>query len=191
MTSPTPTTPARPVAELHAEADRALTAVVDAVPAARWDDPSPCEGWSARDVVRHLIDAQREFLTGKGFDLGPAPDVDADPAAAWRTHAAAVAPLLADDGAMATAFDGHFGPTTVGETFARFYAFDMVAHRWDIARAVGRDERFTDEEMDRLEAGMDGFGPALYMDGVCEGGVEPPAGADRQAQVLARMGRRA
>lgn len=186
-----PTSRTRPVAELHAEADRALVAVLDAVPADGWDAPSPCEGWTARDVLGHLVRAQRAFLTGRGFDLGPEPDVDADPAGAWRAHSAAVARLLADDGATSSAFDGHFGPTTVGEAMARFYVFDMIVHRWDIARAVGRDERFTEEEMDRLEVGMEGFGPALYSDGVCEGGVEPPEGADRQARVLARLGRRA
>src|SRR3712207_7325544 len=40
--------------------------------------------------VRHLVQTQREFLTGRGVDLGGEPDVDADPAVAWRAHAARV-----------------------------------------------------------------------------------------------------
>ena len=30
-------------------------AVVDAVPAERWDVPTPCSGWSARRLVGHLV----------------------------------------------------------------------------------------------------------------------------------------
>ncbi len=65
----------------------------------------------------------------------------------------------------------------------------MVAHRWDIASAAGRDERFTDAELDQLETGIAGFGPAVHMEGVCKPGVEAPEGADRQSRVLATLGR--
>jgi hypothetical protein len=98
---------------------------------------------------------------------------------------------LADDAFADTGYDGHFGPTTVGATLVQFYVFDMVVHRWDVARAAGLDAQLTDEELDRVEAGADSFGPALYMDGICRPGVEAPAGADRVTRVLARLGREA
>ena len=169
--------------------DRPLTAVLDAVPAGAWDAPSPCEGWSASDVVAHLLETQRDFLQTHGADLGTAPDVAADPAAAWRDHSKRVLGALGDDDFVATRYDGHFGPTTVGATLEQFYLFDMVVHRWDVARAAGLHTELTDAEVERLEAGADSFGPALYMDGICRPQVEVPAGADRTAQVLARLGR--
>jgi len=172
-------------------AEQPLTAVLDAVPADRWAAPSPCEGWSARDVLGHVVSTQREFLTGRGVDLGEAPDLDADPAAAWRDHARRVAEALADDALPQRAFDGFFGPTTVGATFEQFYVWDMLVHRWDLARAVGADDALSDAELGTIEAGADSFGEALHLDGICRPAVEPPAGADRQAQVLARLGRRA
>ena len=43
-----------------------FTARVAAVPAAAWEQPAPCDGWVARDVVRHLV----EWLSGPGFLLG-------------------------------------------------------------------------------------------------------------------------
>ena len=172
-------------------ADQPLTAVLDAVPADRWAAPSPCEGWSARDVLDHLVSTQREFLTGRGAELGDAPDVDADPAAAWRDHAERVAEALADDALAQRAYDGFFGPTTVGATFEQFYVWDMLVHRWDLARAVGADDALSDAELDRVEAGADSFGDALHLEGICRPAVEPPPGADRQARVLARLGRRA
>ena len=108
--------------------------LLDAAPADTWTADSPCEGWTGRDVVGHVIDTQREFFSHHDIDAGPAPSLD-DPAAAWHTHRDTVAGLLADPTVGERTFDGHFGPTTIGETLIRFYGFDMVAHRWDVATA--------------------------------------------------------
>src|SRR3712207_809058 len=175
----------------HQAADLPLTRTLDAVPPAAWSNPSPCEGWTAADVVLHMVDTQREFLTSHGVDLGDAPDVTADPAAAWREHSRRVAAALADDAVPAREFNGFFGPTTVGATFTQFYVWDMVVHRWDIARAVGADASLTDEELDRIDAGSDSFGPALHMEGICRPAVDVPEDARRDVRVLARLGRAA
>jgi uncharacterized protein (TIGR03086 family) len=172
-------------------ADRPLTALLDAVPPVGWTRPSPCEGWTAADVVAHLIGTQRDFLTTHGVELGEAPDVTADPAAAWREHAKRVTEAVSDEAVPAREFDGFFGPTTVGAAFEQFYVWDMVVHRWDVARAVGVDAGLTDEELDRIEAGADSFGPALHMDGICRPAVEVPDSAHREARALARLGRMA
>ena len=178
-----------PTATRHAAAADPLTRLLDAVPASGWARPSPCAGWTAADVLAHLVDTQRDFLSTHGADLGAAPDVAADPAGAWREHTARVAAVLADDDLPARAFDGFFGPTTVGTAFEQFYVWDMVVHRWDLARAVGADPGLTDAELDAVEAGADGFGPALHMEGICGPALEVPATADRPTRVLARLGR--
>ncbi|MGY1632443.1 TIGR03086 family metal-binding protein [Geodermatophilus sp. SYSU D01186] len=178
-------------ADRFASASRPLLDVLDAVPADAWTAPSPCEGWTARDVVGHLVDTQREFLAGRGLDLGPAPDVAADPAAAWRDHAQRVLAVIADDGAAGASYEGFFGPTTVGATFEQFYVWDMVVHRWDVARAAGVDAGLTDAELERVERGADGFGEALHMEGICRPAVPTGPDADRLTRVLARLGRSA
>ncbi|ANY25705.1 maleylpyruvate isomerase family mycothiol-dependent enzyme [Gordonia terrae] len=164
-----------------------FAAILDDAPADTWTASSPCEGWTGRDVVGHVIDTQREFFARHDVDLGPTPSLD-DPAAAWHTHRDTVAGLLADPSVGERAFDGHFGPTTIGETLIRFYGFDMIAHRWDIARAAGAEHRFTDDELSEMETAVDGFGDALYSEGVCRK-VEIPTGADRQTTLLAKLGR--
>ncbi len=173
----------------YAHADRRLTAVLDVVPAQDWSAASPCEGWSARDVLTHLVDTQRDFFTGHGVDLGGPPEVDTDPARAWRAHADRVMAALSDDAVAAKGLEGYFGPTTVGATFGQFYVWDMLVHRWDIARAAGGTASFSDAELDRIADGADSFGDALHMDGICRGGVDAPAGAEREARLLARLGR--
>ena len=168
-----------------------LTALLEALPAAAWDAPSPCEGWTARDVLRHLVETQRELFAGHGVDLGEPPDVDDDPAGAWRTHTGRVRDALGDASVPAIAYDGFFGPTTLGATLEQFYVWDMVVHRWDVARAAEVDAGLTDAELERLDRGADSFGDALYMDGICKGGVTVPADAPREVAVLARLGRTA
>ena len=173
----------------YADASRALTELLSGVPVDSWDRPSPCPDWSARDVLRHLIETQRDFLGERGVDLGEVPDVEASPAGAWQTHSERVLTAVAHDAVTTAPYDGFFGPTTVGATFEQFYVWDMLVHRWDIARAVSAEDRLSDAELTAIESGAEGFGPALYMDGICRPAVEVPAGADRTAQVLARLGR--
>ncbi|SDF59765.1 TIGR03086 family metal-binding protein [Klenkia brasiliensis] len=173
----------------HRAAASALTAVLDAVPADRWDSPSPCAGWTARDVVAHVVDTQRELLTRHGADVGARPDLT-DPAAAFRAHTGVVQGLLTDE-LLGTGYDGFFGPTTVGATLEQFYVWDLLVHRWDVARATGGDETLTGAELDRVEAGAEGFGEALHMDGICAPALPVDEDADRQTAVLARLGRRA
>ena len=77
-----------------------FTARVEAVPADAWDRPAPCEGWVARDVVRHLV----EWLPGPGFllgtfgvETGPIPSVHTDPAGAWAAVRDAIQGALDGD----------------------------------------------------------------------------------------------
>lgn len=175
----------------YADADRRLMTILTALPGAAWSAPSGCEGWTAADVVDHLITTQRDFLAERGLDAGPPVDGRDDPVAAWRGHADATTTLLADPAVASLAFDGFFGPTTVGETIDRFYVWDMLVHRWDIAQAAGLDAGFSPAELERIDAGADSFGEALYMEGICRPAVEIPEGADRATQVLGRLGRAA
>jgi uncharacterized protein (TIGR03086 family) len=180
------TTPDDLLALLDQRADR-FTRVVDAVDGA-WDAPSPCEGWSARDVVGHVVETQRAFLGQHGIDTGPAPDLT-DPAAAWRTHRDHLSSALRADGVAAREYDGYFGRTTIGATAAEFYGWDLVIHGGDVARATGQAWSVTDAEAEELLAGTEAWGDALYSEGVCGPAIEVPEDASPTDRLLARLGR--
>jgi len=181
--------PNDPIATRYASTNASLDHVIATITPGGWAALSPCEGWTSQDVLSHMLDSQRSFLVERGFDLGAPPDVSSDPLAAWRQHSAAVQGLLDDPEVAGTEYDGFFGRTTIGETFARFYLFDMVVHRWDIATGAGVETEFTEAEMDEIEAAADALGDNIYRPGVCAPAADAPKDAGRQAALLARLGR--
>lgn len=173
--------------ELFRTEDARLTEVLEGI--GDWTAGSPCTGWTVRDVLDHLIDTQRDFLDQHGIDIGERPDTVQDPVGAWKYHSSKVQNVLDTASLAEKSFDGFFGPATVGATLATFYGFDLLVHRWDIARGAGRDTSFTESELDLVEKSLDGFGEHLYMEGICQPALPEPEGADRQTRLLARMGR--
>jgi len=157
--------------------------------AARADAPTPCEGWTVQDVVAHVVATQRDFLAGQELDLPAAPDLGDDLAAGWRAHVAAVSDAVAAEGVAAREYDGFFGRTTIGQTLADFYGWDLVIHGSDVSRATGQSWTVTDEEAAALHATADGWGAALHMEGICAAAIDVPADASTTDRLLARLGR--
>ena len=154
----------------------------------QWDAPTPCDDWSVRDVVAHAVETQRDFLQRQGFEVGVAPDL-IDPAAAWRSHSTSVGEILAVDGVAEREYDGYFGRTTIGATMADFYGWDLVVHGSDIARATGQPWSISEQEADDLHRTADGWGDALYSEGVCGTAIPVAGDASAADRLLARLGR--
>ena len=173
---------------------RAADAFVDKaaqVPDDKWESPSPCEGWTARDVVRHTIDAQSMFLGFVDQKPDDIPSVDKDPVAAVRAVCDVVQANLDDPARAKAEYEGFSGKSTFEEGVDRFVCGDLTVHGWDLARATGLDERMDPDEIRR---GLDGFGQVpdemLRNPQVFGPALEPPAGADEQTRYLAWTGRR-
>jgi uncharacterized protein (TIGR03086 family) len=170
-------------------ADDAMRGVLDAAgPAVT--GPSPCPEWTGVDVLQHLIDTERSFMEKVGFDLGPAPTAT-EPIVRWSAHADQLRPLLARPDVLATPYSTPMGDSSVAGMLSLIYGFDLLVHRWDVARSAGADTRFTDAELDAMEASIAQLADVLYSPGAFVEGVTPPPGADRQTRVLATLGRKA
>ena len=178
-------------------ADR-FTATIYAVPPDAWERPSPCDGWTARDVVRHLV----EWLPGPGFLLGtfgvktgPIPSVDRDPAAAWAVVRDAIQRAL-DDPVVATRVEdcGPPGRLSFEAAVDMTCIPDVVIHTWDLARAAGVDERLDADEVRRQLAGIAALPPdvddAMRSSGHYGPGIAVADDADEQTRLLAFMGRK-
>ena len=178
------------IADRYRRLAAAFADKVRAVPPHRWDAPSPCDGWTALDIVRHLVEVHGMFLGFVGRELGEIPPVEDGPLAGFEAAREVVQAALDDPDRAAGSFDGYFGRTTFAEAVDRFVCFDLVVHRWDLARAIGTDERLDPEEVRRLLDLLPTFGDALHSSGAFGPPIDPPAGADEQTRLLCLLGRR-
>ena len=168
-----------------------FTDVVRGVPPDAWDNPSPCEGWVARDVVRHLVTWLPAFLkAGTGIDLPKGPSVADDPVAAWMLHCAAVQALLdAPETQGRVLSDPHLGEIPLDQAVDRFYTSDVFMHTWDLARATGQEVHLDPDKCTQLLDGMRLMDEALRASGHFGPRVEVAADADAQTRLMAFIGR--
>lgn len=145
-------------------ADDALRGVLDAAGPAIAGE-SPCPDWTGTDVLQHLIDTERSFMEKVGFDLGPAPTAK-EPIALWSEHADQLRALLARRDVLDTPYSTPMGEFTVAGMISMLYGFDLLVHRWDVARAAGQDTRFTDAELDVMESTIGQMADMLYTWGI-------------------------
>jgi uncharacterized protein (TIGR03086 family) len=178
------------VADRYRRLAAAMTRRIEQVPPDRWSNQSPCEKWTARDVVQHLVDVHGMFLGLVGRAMRPGPAVDDDPVAAWASARDQVQADLDDPQRAAAEFDGVSGRSTFEEAVDRFVCFDLNIHGWDLARATGQDERIEPSELPRLWRTAESFGDAIRSEKVCGPAVEVPSDADEQDRLLAYLGRR-
>lgn len=165
---------------------------VHGVAPAAWDNPAPCEGWVARDVVRHLVDWFPACLeAGAGVELPKGPSVDDDPVAAWTVLNDGVQALLDDPSTHDRLLSNpHIGDIALDQAVDRFYTSDVFMHTWDLARATGQDERLDPAKCAQLLEGMLGMDEALRASGHFGPAVEVAPDADAQTRLIAFIGRR-
>lgn len=130
------------------------------VPDSDWDQPSPCTGWRALDVLGHVGTAV-SFGTAllQGQDPAwepvdpPGAAVGADPGAWWS---ALVEPARAAVRGvdLSRVVDSPMGRRSIGDGLS-FPAVDLFVHAWDIGRSAGIDVPIPDEAIAFAHAVLD------------------------------------
>lgn len=179
------------IAERYERITAQFTERVRAVPAGAWDNPSPCEGWTARDIVGHLTEWIPAFFGSQGVEFPLVPPVQDDPAGAWETVQVTIAKALADPTMAAKRVETPFTTQSLAETVDMIVTGDVFTHTWDLARATGQDETLDADHLQRMIAAM-GTMPdeVLRADGMFGPRIDVPGDADDQTRFLAYAGRR-
>jgi uncharacterized protein (TIGR03086 family) len=169
-----------------------FTQLVEAVPDEQtWARPAPVDGWTARDVVGHLVGwFPGLLLAGAGITLPVGPDVDDDPVGAWRTFSDGVQAVLDDPARASQVFSHpHIGRVPLGTAVSRYFTADVFMHTWDLARATGQDATLDPQRCDVMLEGMRPLDEVLRASGQYGPRVPVPDDADPQTQLLAFIGR--
>jgi uncharacterized protein (TIGR03086 family) len=175
-------------ADRYARVSSGFTERLQGVGPDQWTLPTPCEEWTVRDLVAHVIDTQRRVLGLLGGSVTPA-DPDGDLKAQWDQASAALlaavrAPTRAEIEVQAFA-----GPTRFDELVGGLACSDTVVHTWDLARATGQSEKLDAGAVQHCAGVIAGFGEAMRRPGGFGPPLACPDDADAQSRFLHFAGR--
>jgi uncharacterized protein (TIGR03086 family) len=185
------------VPELFRGAVGEFDARVAAVEDGQWTAPTPDEDWSVRDLLAHVqgecLWAPPLFAGSTIADVGDRFDGDqlgADPKAAWAVASRAALAAVDADGAMERTVHLSFGDVPGREYALQLFA-DHLIHAWDLARAVGADERLDPKLVAACATWFDANEEAYRSAGAIAARAPGHDSADPQTRLLARFGRSA
>jgi uncharacterized protein (TIGR03086 family) len=176
--------------------------LVAAIEPDEWQLPTPCTGWSVRDVVNHLVGGNLLFVRVLGGAPLPSREelvaaartdrLGSDAAGAYRASAAALVDAFRADGVLERPVTVPAG-TFPGIGALHLRTVEALVHGWDVAQGTGRplafpddlvehELRFTRETLGRLPRRPAGQGPFAPAQPVAD---DAPA-LDRLAALLGR-----
>lgn len=117
------------------------------------DRPTPCAGWTLRDLLEHMTVQHNGFRAaslGQGADLATwsRRPTGSDPVRAYESAARDVLEAFAADDVLERAFALPEISTEVefpAEQAMGFHLIDNVVHGWDVARTLGDEYVLADE----------------------------------------------
>jgi uncharacterized protein (TIGR03086 family) len=176
-----------------AEFDARVQAVTDD----QWDAPTPDVEWDVRTLVNHvtgedlwappLLDGMTIAEVGDRFDGDVLGD---DPKATWVAAVAGAQAAVGQDGALDRTVHVSFGDIP-GADYVSQLVSDHVIHSWDLARAIGADERLDPELVEWVHGYLEPQAEAWRNAGAFGPKLEVAPGADLQTRLLALTGRQA
>lgn len=143
----------------------------------KWDRRSPCDEWDARAVLEHVI-GFHDVLVLRPLGLKPHRPRE-DPQARWQLTYDSLAKAFGSGTAMDP------GASRLMPDLTR----DVLVHTWDLARAVGADDRLDPAWCQLFYAGLPADPRASSPSGMFKAPVSVPDESDPQAKLLARLGR--
>ena len=184
------------VRKLHQRATESFGARVQAIRDDQWGSRTPCEEWDVRTLVNHLVSENRwmpPLLAGGTIaELGDLFEGDLlgnDGKAAWEDSAAEAVAAVHGDGAMERTVHLSFGDFP-GQEYTMQVFTDLLVHGWDLARAIGADERLDPELVGACAAWFAAVEDAYRGAGAIGPRPDVPPGAGAQTRLLAMFGRR-
>ena len=167
------------------------------ISAGQWAAATPCSDWTVRDLVSHLVSedlwAVPLFAGSTISEVGNRFDGDvlgADPPGSWASASARAVEAAAEPGAMERTVHLSFGDFPGREYAMQLFA-DHLIHAWDLARAIGADDRLDAELVGACATWFAGMEDGYRSAGAVGARPPVPDSADPQARLLAMFGRRA
>ncbi|WP_067474273.1 TIGR03086 family metal-binding protein [Dietzia timorensis] len=171
-------------------------ATIKRVTADQWDNASPCDKWSVREVVGHVVGTLRKvdlILNGEvppSAPSDPGSVADSAPVRVFQDAAASVRQSLkkrSDDLLQETNLPAGNRPLSQAMEFP---TADVIVHDWDVASATSQPFSLSDEFASHIVATLEKF-PDEALRGPGRLGDPKPVAedADDSTKLMAWLGR--
>ena len=164
--------------------------VIVGVRADQYDDPTPCEEWTVRDLLTHMIGVVAGLgAAAAGQPPSSAFELSPDPAGQFQELAAITLAAWRTPGVLGKVVDGGAGPMP-GRVLAGINLLDTATHTWDLATATGQPAGLpNDVAKAALEASLQTISPEI-MPGRFGPELTAPDGAGATQRLVAFLGRK-
>lgn len=166
------------VLQRHRRAIAGFDAVI--AQAGDWESASPCEGWTAKDVVKHVTDIH----TVMAHRLGEHPVEEG-----WPGSRDAALRALAHPGALDQVIDVPNGGEMAAGRFVNVVTTDVLVHTWDLGRAFGVTVELDPDLVERAHTAALPMDELIRSSGMFGPRIDIGDGAAPQAKMLALFGR--
>ena len=162
------------VQDSYRQVSNGFDAAVRAVTPDKWDAQSPCEQWRARDVVAHVVAGHRGVIAGvRGGESKPL-GADEDPKKAWEEALGRSTRSPRTRRRWPKKSTGRSARCPPGEIIGQFVTMDVLVHTWDLARAVGADERLDEDSVRQAYEALKPMDAMIRQPNVFGPKLEPP-----------------
>ena len=155
----------------------------------QFDDPTPCEDWTVRDLLEHVIGvvagmgaAAAGRSPNGGFELSD------DPGAQFGEVSTAAIEAWRQPGVMEQVIEGGAGAMP-GQAYASINLLDTATHTWDLARASGQPAELPDDVAEAALAASHQIVSAELRPGRFGPEIAVPDDSDATARLVAFLGR--
>jgi len=164
------------------------------------DRPTPCAGWTVRDLLAHMIGQHHGFAVAASGDPTELADwrprpVGDDPAGGYNESATLVTAAFGAPGVLERSFwlpEVRTSAPFPAAMAIGFHFIDYVVHGWDVARSIGIPVRFDDDLVAAVLPLAQQVPDAPKFRGPGKAfapGVAVPPGASPLDRVVAMLGR--
>ncbi len=149
----------------------AVGELIDAIQPDQWSAPTPCMDWTVHRLVEHLVGKNLVFIAVLAEQ--PLPQRGAGMrsdqlGSAYRDSAAALLDAFGEPGVLDRSYQGPLGAATGAERL-KIRMYDLLAHGWDLARALGRPAELPEDAAVESLAFARADGRAVRPGGGCFG----------------------
>ena len=145
-----------------------------------WAKPTPCDGWTVRELVDHAMGWQARGGGVFGAELGP----DAD----WGDLKPALATALTNPANLEGNAEALGG--TPKQAVAGLITADLLVHSWDLARSIGADTTLPEAAVESTLIGLQRLPEQMLRnDRMFGSAVEVADDASSQDKLIAFVGR--